>query len=76
MLQCVHNLEQVLDKGIPERLLRDEQIEALKHKKNKRWHPYLGDPLFLTWNDVLHFVHLCRGMASPEREQQYSLETV
>ena len=57
-----------MDKDTSERLPWDEQIKALKNKKNTRWHPCLGDPLFLTRNDVLHFVHLCRGMASPERE--------
>lgn len=65
MLRCVHNLEQVWDKDTPEQLLWDEQMKAIKHKKHMRWHPYLGDPLFLTWNDVLHFGSFMQGNGKP-----------
>lgn len=39
MLQCVDRLENVLQNESPERLLWDEQLQAVKSKKNMRWHP-------------------------------------
>ena len=39
VLQCVDSLEGELKEDIPERLLWEEQLKAVKTKTNMRWHP-------------------------------------
>ena len=39
MLQCVNDLEGMLQEDTPEKLLWEEQLKAIKSNKNMRWHP-------------------------------------